>query len=874
MRYAAPKFRANADSLRLQKKAAARSESAHSASTAVLEQEAEEAAGCAGPGECECPSCRLSAATGLGPFRTPQDGAQPQPYGVIVDDDHDLADGQIHKTDFLDQTSAATEQAVDEVLRPTGQTARDCPYLAYWLNFYRNASAARIERVIQKYANPTQIDPDGLRTAVIERVTLSAQRYVETQGADMALPPGIDATTTSDGVGEPTPQPQAVQAYAEGSGSGRATSPAALQASLGTGRPIEPSTRARMERSFGQSFAGVQLHTDRHASRLSRSMAARAFTVGSHVAFAEQEYRPGTLTGDLLLAHELAHVVQQSNARGEIQPLQDSSPETVLEQDADLAAAGAVASLYFNSDALKDLKTRRSSPLALRRCKCPKPIATTTADFAITGKKIAPADLESLYFERNSDALTAPDDAKIAQIITANGAASTLTLFGYASEDETAGLGMLRANKVDSSLAAAAPPHTGTRTPLDKSADVVGKLDYRQNRRVAVEVPPVGVPVAPPPAAACGHGPPAAVACGTSFTTAHPVAAGWLTSAVAALSAAPLAANTTALLTQLFGGVGSLATIQGKVAALRAHVAAMPAQHQCHNDCDAGCSRPAYNCGLGIGVPAADPCNTRGSAAMMTFCPDFVKAADVNYRAHTILHEGSHGTAGIGAQDIAYQSQRGIITLTPAQALQNTDSYVLLIRNLHAPGSAHIGPAVPDTVGGANCPGSDLELCRAIAFSAKWFEISEWDVSLAYGTVVASLSAGAPWPDADKREIVHRIAPWFGLTDPGTWGAGTPPTNDDKIKLAGIHDRYITLRNLSAKPVTATKAAPAESWVDGTPNTALSVGAGYAAQADDLARTRFIALLLVSSTASIDPRLRNSFIEGADQIRQKDGLGP
>ena len=66
-----------------------------------------------------------------------------------------------------------------------------------------------------------------------------------------------------------------------------------------------------MSAAFGYDFSGVRVHTDAKAGELSSQLNARAFTIGSDVAFAGGEYQPGTLIGDALIAHELAHVVQQ-----------------------------------------------------------------------------------------------------------------------------------------------------------------------------------------------------------------------------------------------------------------------------------------------------------------------------------------------------------------------------------------------------------------------------------------------------------------------------------------------------------------------------------------------------------------------------------
>jgi len=88
-----------------------------------------------------------------------------------------------------------------------------------------------------------------------------------------------------------------------------------LLQSLGAGRALDPATRESMESRFGQDFGGVRIHTDQQASAAARSVDARAFTIGSDVAFGSGEFSPETKSGKKLLAHELAHVVQQRKTR-------------------------------------------------------------------------------------------------------------------------------------------------------------------------------------------------------------------------------------------------------------------------------------------------------------------------------------------------------------------------------------------------------------------------------------------------------------------------------------------------------------------------------------------------------------------------------
>jgi Domain of unknown function (DUF4157) len=84
------------------------------------------------------------------------------------------------------------------------------------------------------------------------------------------------------------------------------------------GQPLDDATRAFMEPRFGHDFSQVRVHADEHAAVSARVLGALAYTVGPHIAFADRRYVPTSQTGRRLLAHELAHVAQQTGpaARG------------------------------------------------------------------------------------------------------------------------------------------------------------------------------------------------------------------------------------------------------------------------------------------------------------------------------------------------------------------------------------------------------------------------------------------------------------------------------------------------------------------------------------------------------------------------------
>src|ERR1035438_1655450 len=89
------------------------------------------------------------------------------------------------------------------------------------------------------------------------------------------------------------------------------------------GQPLDSATRTFMEPRFGHDFSFVRVHTDNQAADSARAVNASAFTVGQSVVFDSGQYSTTTAKGRRLLAHELAHVIQQSgtpSARTSEQP--------------------------------------------------------------------------------------------------------------------------------------------------------------------------------------------------------------------------------------------------------------------------------------------------------------------------------------------------------------------------------------------------------------------------------------------------------------------------------------------------------------------------------------------------------------------------
>jgi uncharacterized protein DUF4157 len=107
----------------------------------------------------------------------------------------------------------------------------------------------------------------------------------------------------------------------------------AIQSKRGSGQDLDKGVRTQMESAFGADFSGVRVHTDGEADTLNRHLNARAFTTGQDVFFREGGYNPGSSSGRELLAHELTHVVQQTDSLHKKMTL--GQPSDKYEQEAD-----------------------------------------------------------------------------------------------------------------------------------------------------------------------------------------------------------------------------------------------------------------------------------------------------------------------------------------------------------------------------------------------------------------------------------------------------------------------------------------------------------------------------------------------------------
>jgi hypothetical protein len=137
---------------------------------------------------------------------------------------------------------------------------------------------------------------------------------------------------------------RASSAAAQAKGNGRASAPESVHAVLRSpGQALDPVTRDFMGSRFGQDFGAVRVHADSSAAASARAVNALAYTVGQHIVFGEGAFKPHTTEGQRLLAHELAHTLQQAATARPGEGLQIGLAHDPSEVEADRMADQALA---------------------------------------------------------------------------------------------------------------------------------------------------------------------------------------------------------------------------------------------------------------------------------------------------------------------------------------------------------------------------------------------------------------------------------------------------------------------------------------------------------------------------------------------------
>ena len=313
-------------------------------------------------------------------------GAQPtadHPAGLIVEDvTQDLAPGQMKRGQFLSQLRAAVYSTAEQAVASSSMAAVIRPQINQEIErqfaLYSGLDARSLENTIrQRVPGATGVAAASAFIPLIceqVRQTIAAELSKEAGPAGAAATVMGAASAVTQGVGDVVAGVGSVLFKAREGGARKADSPHAIRAQLGPGHALDGGLTSGMGAAFGHDFSAVRVHTDAGAARLADQLNARAFTYGQDIAFGRAEYRPGTLIGDALIAHELAHVVQQRGVGSASAPAStDAASEKALENDADAAAVGAMMSLWARAQggmvkvAQNAVPTLRSG-LRLRRC--------------------------------------------------------------------------------------------------------------------------------------------------------------------------------------------------------------------------------------------------------------------------------------------------------------------------------------------------------------------------------------------------------------------------------------------------------------------------------------------------------------------------
>ena len=301
--------------------------------------------------------------------------AEEEARRLIVEDSASPAPGQMRRKEFVAELDAVICETSREEMGRLGQSTEGCPLLDQWRPRIRKMDARQLEVSMRRWVDGEA----NVRTAgdYIPAVATRLARSIRIWGATgqvVGVPPDLmdllGGGKIRVGVGSLIRG--AVGSLFRKARDGAPAPSGGVALDAGAGRPLDTGVASRMGHAFGRDFSDVRIHTDAEAGAAAAQANARAFTIGNDIAFAGGEYAPGTIVGDALLAHELAHVAQQDGADGGVLTKSDEAG-SALEHDADNAAVHAVASLWpsvgrFARGLRTNAMPRLKSSLKLQRC--------------------------------------------------------------------------------------------------------------------------------------------------------------------------------------------------------------------------------------------------------------------------------------------------------------------------------------------------------------------------------------------------------------------------------------------------------------------------------------------------------------------------
>lgn len=291
----------------------------------------------------------------------------------IVDDGATPAAGQMTRSELMTKLH---EVAVRTASSSIGLLWREenCSYIDDWFSRHAATPTPQLEALLQRFTHVSSpqsatdyLAPVGTRLAT----TIARWRGggdITSDLAEAGVSSNVPAGAQS--AGAPTATAMAKHTANAAGGAFEAGSPAAIAHELGDGQPLDGTIAAKAGDAYGASFSNVRVHTDAVAARMTNEHGATAFAVGEHVAFAPNAYQPNTPHGDALIAHELAHVVQQDNlgpAAVQKKKIDDDSVEPA-EVEADQAATGFMARVWGGAKTAVKKITEVATKSQMARC--------------------------------------------------------------------------------------------------------------------------------------------------------------------------------------------------------------------------------------------------------------------------------------------------------------------------------------------------------------------------------------------------------------------------------------------------------------------------------------------------------------------------
>ncbi|HKH59484.1 MAG TPA: DUF4157 domain-containing protein [Flavitalea sp.] len=134
-----------------------------------------------------------------------------------------------------------------------------------------------------------------------------------------------------------------------------------INALPGKGQPLPNDVRKYYEPKFGYNFRDVEIHDGAQAHESAANIDALAYTHANHIVFGEGQYKPDTRTGNMLLTHELTHIVQQKSNSQVVQRLVRKSMVNGCKDETESPVSDLIASeriaFTFLQKAIKKIET-------------------------------------------------------------------------------------------------------------------------------------------------------------------------------------------------------------------------------------------------------------------------------------------------------------------------------------------------------------------------------------------------------------------------------------------------------------------------------------------------------------------------------------